>query len=283
MFVIMGAGGKTGGAVARMLLRQGEPVRVVLRPGRAGQEWADRGAEVAHADVRDVVALTKAFTGARAVYALNPPDYTAEDMLASARHVAQSYHEALGATGARAVALSSIGAQHAEGTGNIVTTHILEQALAPLAVSFVRAGNFMTNWLPSLPDMRSGVLPSFLAPLDRPIPHAAIEDIARTVARELKRHDSRTVELGSDCSPQDVAAAFGAALGNPVTARIIERPRWHQSLVDSGLPPAGVGTWIELWDGFNTGHIRFEGTPEPGEVTIEAFAKSNLASPQAQA
>ncbi|MCQ4043758.1 NAD(P)H-binding protein [Streptantibioticus rubrisoli] len=154
MYVVMGASGKTGGAVARELLDQGQRVRVVLRPGRGREEWVSRGAEVAHADVRDVDALGAAFAGARAVYVLNPPDYGSDDMLASARAVAAAYATALRAAGSRVVALSSIGAQHAEGTGNIVTTHILEQALAPLGASFVRAGNFMTNWLPSLPVMR---------------------------------------------------------------------------------------------------------------------------------
>ncbi|MFG2416160.1 NmrA family NAD(P)-binding protein [Streptomyces goshikiensis] len=279
MYVVMGANGKTGGAVARILLDQERPVRVVLRPGRSGEEWESLGAEVAHADVRDVEALTGAFTGARAVYVLNPPDYAGDDMLASARAVAGAYATAIEAAGTRTVALSSIGAQHAQGTGNIVTTHILEQALAPVGARFVRAGNFMTNWLPSLPALRDGVLPSFFAPLDRPIPHVAVPDIAATVVRELQRSDSRTVELAAaaDYSPNDVAAAYAHALGRPVTAQVVERGQWHQAHADMGLPPAAIGNWLEMWEGFNTGHILFESAPERGRTTMEDFAKAAIA------
>ncbi|MDI3424097.1 NmrA family NAD(P)-binding protein [Streptomyces luteolus] len=278
MFVILGANGQTGGAVARVLLQQDLPVRVVLRPGRDGREWASRGAEVAHADVHDAAALSDAFTGAQAAYVLNPPDYGSEDMLVSARSIAESYRTALDATGTRAVALSSIGAQHPEGTGNIVTTHILEQVLHTVGASFVRPGNFMPNWLPSLPAMRTGVLPSFFSPLDKPVPHAAVEDIARTVVRELQRPDSRTVELAAatDCSPNDVASAFSAGLGQPVTAQVIERDDWRQALSQWGLPEAALASWVELWEGFNTGYISFEGTPERGETTMNGFAQASV-------
>ncbi len=278
MFVIMGAGGKTGGAVARTLLEQGRPVRVVLRPGRSGREWRSKGAEVVHADMRDAAALTDAFTGARAVYVLNPPDYVSDDMLASAHAVADAYRTSLAASGTRAVALSSIGAQHAEGTGNIVTTHILEQALRPVGASFVRPGTFMSNWLPSLPAMRTGVLPSFFAPLDRPISHAEVADIAGTVARELQRTDSRTVELAAarDYTPTDVADAFGAALDRLVTAQLIERDQWRHALSQFGFSQAAIGSWVEMWEGFNSGHISFEGAPERGQVTIECFATINV-------
>ncbi|MGW7638383.1 NmrA family NAD(P)-binding protein [Streptomyces decoyicus] len=284
MFVIMGANGQTGGAVARTLLEQGRPVRVVLRPGRDGQDWHSRGAQVAHADVQDATALSDAFAGARAVYVLNPPDYASDDMLASGHAVADAYRTALDAGGVRAVALSSIGAQHSEGTGNIVTTHILEQALRPLGASFVRAGNFMTNWLPSLPAMRTGELPTFFAPLDRPVPHVAVADIAATLVRELQRTDSRTIELAApaDYTPADVATAFCAALGRPVTAQVIERAQWEQTLSQFGMPQAAIGSWVEMWEGFNTGHIRFEGSPERGQVTIEDFAKAGLAQSEAQ-
>jgi uncharacterized protein YbjT (DUF2867 family) len=279
MFVITGANGQTGGAVARTLLQQNQPVRVVLRPGRSGQEWQDQGAEVAHADVQDQAALADAFTGAQAAYILNPPNFAADDMLAAARAVANAYRTALAASGTRAVALSSIGSQHAKGTGNILTTYILEQALRPLGASFVRPAGFMTNWLPSLPVMRTGVLPSFYTPVDRPISQVAVADIAATVVRELQRNDSRTVELSgpADYAPTDVAAAFSAALGQPVTAQAIERDQRQQALSQFGpLPPATINCFTEMWEGSNTGHIRFEGTPERGQVTIEDFAKASI-------
>lgn len=279
MFVVTGADGKTGGAVARALLDQQHQVRVVLRPGRAPDAWQAAGAEVAVADLNDGAALAAAFTGARAAYVLNPPVYRVDDILVPARKAAGAYRSALAVTGVRAVALSSIGAQHPEGTGNIRTTHLLESALAPLGTTFVRAGNFMANWLSELPAMRGGVLPSFLQPLDRAIPTVAVEDIANVVVRELLRTDTRTVELAgpADCSPQQVAAAFATALGHPVRAEAIARERWFETLAAFGFPDAALANWVEMWEGFNNGHIGFEGTPERGRVTIEEFAAASTA------
>lgn len=280
MFVVVGASGQTGGAVARALLADAHPVRVVLRSHRDADRWRTAGAEVALADTHDVESLIAAFSGARAAYLLNPPAYQADDMLVLGRLVASAYRTALSSTGVRAVALSSIGAQHTEGTGNILTANILESTLAPLGVSFVRAANFMTNWLSVLPAMRSGLLPSFFSPLDRKVPNVAVRDIAAVVVRELLGAGSRTVELAGpfDYTPNQVAEAFATALGHQVRAEVIPRKQWFEVLVgETGLPAAAVGSWMEMWQGFNSGHICFEGTPERGSVTIEEFALTAVA------
>lgn len=275
MFVIVGANGKIGGAVARALLAEGRPVRVVLRAGRCADRWRAAGAGVAVADVHAPASLIAAFRGAQAAYVLNPPEYEVDDLLGQARRVADAYRSALSSTGVRSVALSSIGAQHAEGTGNILTLHILESALALLRTTFVRAGNFMTNWLPNLSVLHSGVLSSFLAPLDQTTPTVAVQDIATVVVRELLSTGSRTVEVAgpADYTPNQVAAAFATSLGRPVRAEAIPREQWSEVLTTKfGLPEAAVGNWIQLWEGFNSGDIRLEGTPEQGQVTIEEFA-----------
>jgi hypothetical protein len=48
------------------------------------------------------------------------------------------------------------------------------------------------------------------------------------------------------------------------------------------LPPATINCFEEIWEGFNTGHIRFEGIPERGQVTIEDFAKAAVAQADAR-
>ncbi|MGH3767161.1 MAG: NmrA family NAD(P)-binding protein [Pseudonocardiaceae bacterium] len=275
MFIVMGANGKTGGAVARALLAAAHPVRVVLRSIHNADRWRAAGVEVAVADIHDAESLIAAFRGAQAAYVLNPLDYHVDDLFEQGRLVADAYRMALSSTGVRAVALSSIGAQHAEGTGNILTTNLLESALAPLGASFVRAGNFMTNWLSNLPAIRSGLLPSFFCPLDRAVPNVAVQDIAAVVVRELLGAGSRTVELAGpvDYTPNQVAEAFATALGHPVRAEVIAREQWSEVLTGNvGLPGAAVGSWMEMWQAFNSGHVCFEGTPERGSVTFEEFA-----------
>jgi uncharacterized protein YbjT (DUF2867 family) len=102
-----------------------------------------------------------------------------------------------------------------------------------------------------------------------------VQDIATVVVRELLSTGSRTVEVAgpADYTPNQVAAAFATSLGHPVRAEAIPREQWPEALTTKfGIPKAAVGNWIQLWDGFNSGHIRFEGTPERGQVTIEEFA-----------
>jgi uncharacterized protein YbjT (DUF2867 family) len=75
MFSITGITGNVGGYVAHHLLAAGLPVRAVVRDGRKGAAWAERGCEVAIADITDAPALASAFKGAEGVFVLVPPNF----------------------------------------------------------------------------------------------------------------------------------------------------------------------------------------------------------------
>lgn len=53
MFVVTGITGQVGGAVARHLLEQLQPVRAVVRSQQKGAPWAAKGCEIAVADMND--------------------------------------------------------------------------------------------------------------------------------------------------------------------------------------------------------------------------------------
>src|SRR6266581_4056992 len=76
MYVILGATGKTGSIVATSLLDKKKKVRVVGRDNKKLAAFTSRGAEAFTGNITDEKALTRAFTGAEAVYALIPPDLT---------------------------------------------------------------------------------------------------------------------------------------------------------------------------------------------------------------
>jgi uncharacterized protein YbjT (DUF2867 family) len=67
MYAITGISGKVGGALARALLADGQPVRAVVRAADKGHAWAERGCEVALAEMKDAASLTAAFKGAQGV------------------------------------------------------------------------------------------------------------------------------------------------------------------------------------------------------------------------
>ena len=155
-YVVLGATGQTGTATTNALIGRAT-VRVAVRSESKGAAWKERGTEVAVVeDVADVDALSRAFEGVAGAYVLTPPDYASDDMFARAEQVASAIVEAARrARLPKIVALSSVGSHLPRGTGNILTTHLLEAALkslqAEVAIGFVRAAAFMENWQALLP------------------------------------------------------------------------------------------------------------------------------------
>lgn len=284
MYVVFGATGQTGSAVADTLLEKKLPVRVVLRSHKAAAAWRERGADVAFADVTDASAITAALSGATGVYALNPPAYNAIDMFALAKKVGAHYAQAIKNSGVRkAILLSSVGSQHASGTGNILTTHILENIFGDLTIpiAFLRAASFMDNWNGAgKVAAEKGVLPSFYQPLDRKIPMVSAKDVGRAAAEVLTEEwtGKRIIELhgAADYSPNDTAAAFARALKRDVRAVAIPESEWQATVESFGFSPEAANSYVEMMRGFNSGHIVFENSAaiktRRGETTIEDYA-----------
>ena len=89
---------------------------------------------------------------------------------------------------ARVVYLSTIGAQAKQ--SNLLTQHtIIEKAIGgwPNPVTFLRPAWFMENssW-DVAPAREQGVIPSFLQPLDRPVPMVGTADIGKVAAELLQ-------------------------------------------------------------------------------------------------
>src|SRR5579863_321975 len=127
MYVITGATGNTGSAAAEKLLASGTKVRVIGRDAKRLERFSRKGAEAVVADVTDAAALEKAFSGARAVYALIPSSPAAPDVRAYQERVTDALAAAIQNNGiAYAVALSSTGADKTYGTGPVVGLHSLE-------------------------------------------------------------------------------------------------------------------------------------------------------------
>src|ERR1700733_8834889 len=200
MFAITGITGNVGGEVARNLLAGGQPVRAVVRDLLKGEAWAKRGCDLVCAEINDAAALTAAFKGAEGVFVLVPPNFDPSPDFREARATATTLRAALDtARPGRIVYLSTIGAQAAQ--SNLLTQHtIIEQSLGELAAptTFLRPAWFMENssW-DVAPAIGAGVIPSFLQPLDKPVPMVATADIGRVAAELLQEtwDGHRVVEL----------------------------------------------------------------------------------------
>ena len=266
MFVITGATGNTGSVAAETLLAAGKPVRVVVRSAAKAKSLAERGAEVVEADLSDEAAMTAAFRGAEGVFLLSPPDVALDGFLAKRKVLLESLARAAKAARVKhVVLLSSVGAQHPEGTGIIVSTHAAEQALRAtgLPVTFVRAAYFVENWGSVLhPARQDGVLPSFVA-ANKTIPMVASRDIGKTVASALLDgpRGTRVIELSGpkDLSPKDIAATLSEILGRTVTVAEAPLSAVVPTLTSFGFSADVAELFRGMMEGIGNGKVAFEG------------------------
>jgi uncharacterized protein YbjT (DUF2867 family) len=268
MIAITGISGQISSQLAQILLNNHKPVRAVVRDPNKAQSWAERGCEIAQADIYDAASLTAAFMGAEAVFVLAPPVFDPGFGFPEAHAIAANLSEALlAARPAHVVYLSMIGAQAAE--ENLLTQHtIIETALRrlPVNITFLRPGWFMenTSW-DVAPARETGIIPSFLQPLDKPVPMVATADIAEVAARLLMEAPAaqeplyRTVELEGPerVTPSAIAAVFTKLLGRTVTMQVVPRETWRGIFEAQGMK--NPGPRIRMLDGFNEGWITFEG------------------------
>ena len=264
MYAIMGITGQVGSAAALTLLVAKRPVRAMVRDANKGAAWAKRGCDVAIADINDAAALTAAFTGAEGVFVLIPPIFDPTPGYPEVRAIVAALKEALeAARPAKVVCLSTIGAQATQ--PNLLNQlGIMEQVLGrlPVPIAFLRAGWFMENsaW-DVVPALETGVIPSFLQPLNKPVPMVATADIGRVAAELLREHWSgrRIVELEGPhrITPNEIAVTFSKVLGRPVRTELVPRDSWEALFASQGMK--NPAPRIQMLDGFNAGWIEFDG------------------------
>jgi len=149
MFVVTGASGQTGRATALALLEQNQPVTAVVRSKDKEAEWKARGAEVAVLDLADSAALTDLLRGKAGAFLMIPPSAGEADYIAERQKIIDAFARAVRDSQIpHIVLLSSMGAQHAAGTGLILVNHNGEEALRPVAqhLTLLRAAYFLENW-----------------------------------------------------------------------------------------------------------------------------------------
>ena len=280
-YVVFGVTGRTGAAAADALLRSGQPVRVVVRDPAQGRPWAERGAEVAVADLTDLASMVRALSQVQGAYVVSPQHYHREDLFERADLIATiTARAAVAADVPRLVALSSVGADRESETGWIGMNRLFEQRLGASGVptTFLRAAYFMENWMPMVGHaMRSGALPTFLAPAQRPIPMVATVDVGSAAAALLQeaRKGTGVVTLSGpqDYAPNDVAAIISAALRKPVDVAVLPETEWTQALADADFSRAALAGFTEMTRGLNGAHIDIKSDPTAiewaGTTTLE--------------
>lgn len=279
MFTIAGSTGRVGSATARHLVRDGHPVRLLVRDA-AGVAGDLAGAAVARADLTDRAALAAGFEGSRGCFVLLPFDPTGTGVADQQARMVDAITGAVAdARVPHLVMLSSLGADSPDGPRILRWLHDLEDGLCATAavVSTVRCTHFQDKVAEVLAAAHGGVYPVFGEDLDTPVPLVATSDVGATMAATLlappASHEVIDV-LGPAYTERELAAAVGKAVGRALEITPCPRPAWERTLTAAGLSAEAAELVAELYDAAHRGLLRPRGDRQvigdtPIETTLE--------------
>ncbi|GJM27722.1 MAG: nucleoside-diphosphate sugar epimerase [Cyclobacteriaceae bacterium] len=281
MNIILGATGQVGSAVVDNLIEKGLPVKAVIRNEEKAHELKSKGAEVAIADYFDLDALKEAVKDGDLIFLLTPENGTSDDVLGDTEKLLDNYHKAIGQSNIKSlIGLSSIGAQHAKGTGNLVMSNMLENKFSDLNINnvFIRPAYYYSNWLMSL-DMveESGILPSFY-PTDLEFNMISPNDVAKFVADKIENgiDQSEVIEIvgPTKYSTNDIAKVMSKTLDKEVNTHEIPRTEWSEIMKSIGFTDDATKNFVEMTEFVVSGKAEPEGkkqSPISTNTTFEEY------------
>lgn len=244
---VLGAAGRVGSKIAENLSEMGIGVRAVIRNIEKSRFLQRLDVEIAIAEYNDARALEAALREIDTAFLLTPENPECRDFTAENKALLDHYRSAALQTGVRRIiGLSSMGAQHAEGTGILLASYRLEHLFVRdrIETQFVRPAYYYSNWTGYLEIAgQTGVLPTFFPPQLK-LPMIAPADVADFCA-SLIADGGETPQISEIEGPEwyscaDIAAAFSQKLGRPVRPQVIAPDQWESALLQSGFSPSGA-------------------------------------------
>jgi uncharacterized protein YbjT (DUF2867 family) len=264
-YVVTGATGNIGKALTERLLAGGHAVRAIARGIERLHDLAGRGAETYSGFLDDPGFLTKVMIGADGVFAMLPPNFTSENLLADQRATSDSIAAAIRHSGVKTiVALSSVGAQHESGTGPIAGLHYHEQNLTRIPganVVALRPASFMENFLQSIGPIRTRGVNGSPIKRDLPMPMVATRDIAAAAASHLTQDIFQGNSIHYLLGPADLTMAeatrtLGEKIGKPNLPYFeFSYEDARKALLAAGFSQSVAEGFVEMYKGFNDGLV----------------------------
>jgi uncharacterized protein YbjT (DUF2867 family) len=281
MITVMGATGQTGGEVARRLLEAGEEVRALGRSAEGLARLRAAGATPHAGDATDAGYLTEAFRGADAAYVLYPSDPFLPGYVRAQERLGEAVAVAIRKSGVRhVVALSSLGADQATGTGFVVTLHDQERRLRAIAdanVLALRPAPFFESFYPALEAIeREGVYADSVPP-DVRVPMIASRDVAAGAADALIARDwtgfvTRELLGERDLTYVEVTRLIGEAIGRPELPYVqLLEDDVVEALAGAGLARDVAELQVELNRALAEGRIASREGRSPSNTTATRF------------
>ncbi len=288
--IVTGSLGHIGKPLAEELVQKGHMVTVISSKPEKQKDIAALGAVAAIGSLEDADFLASAFTGADAVYAMVPPNYTVPDIRTYYQKLGSNYAGAVQRSGVkRLVHLSSYGAHLDKGTGFTLGAHDAEgilDELSDVAVTHLRPSYFYYNFYNFVDMIKAAGFIGANYGGDDKIVMVAPSDIAAAAVEELETPATgRKVRYvaSDEHTADEIAHILGEAIGKPDLKWVTFTDKQTQSAMEEkGMPPHIAANFVELGASIHSGALREDyDLHQPtvmGKVKLQDFAKEFAAA-----
>lgn len=286
--IVTGSLGHISKPLTQELVQKGHSVTVISSKSEKQKDIEKLGAKPAIGSIEDAEFLASAFTGADAVYCMEPPPLLSDpdfNVVGHIQKIAHNYAQAIQRSGVKHVVhLSSIGAHTDKGNGILAFHYHAEKILNSLppevAITFMRPVGFYYNLFAFVNTIKTqGAIASNYGGDDKE-PWVSPIDIAAAVAEEIsKPFTGRKVRYvaSDELSPNEVAGILGAAIGKPgLQWLVIPDEQLLNGLLATGMNPGFARGYVEM-NASRRGGVLYEdyyhNQPTLGKVKLRDFAK----------
>lgn len=289
MFIVINTpNGNIGRVVADKLIGAGEYVALLTRHRDNVADFGDRGAAIYEGDLTDWNFVKEATVGCQRLLWASPQAYDQPDLV--------EFQERLGRNLARAIKdneipwvlnISSIGVQHAEGTGAIGGLREVERLLddSPAHVLHLRASYFMENFLYSLRAINEDNAINLPVPGDVETSMIATWDVANLAANLLCEpdwvgHNVREVVGPRRRSFDDAARVFSEVLDREIKHVHVGPDRAMQGMMRRGWSERSAELIVEMYEALAEGKMVPVDSPLQAPTTLRCFVRTKVLSQQ---
>lgn len=283
MYVVLGAGGHVGAAVANTLLALGHSVTVVTRSAAKAAAWQHKNAAAAVLDIHNTQALKTVFKHAKRAFLLNPPAAVGGNTDVLER---QSVHAILNAL--RGVALEKIvvqstyGAQAGAHCADLGVLYEFEQGAQQLGIPLccVRAAYYMSNWCAAVPQvLANGVLSSVLpaaVPIAMVAPHDVGQFAAHLLAAPVEQVGTYFIEGPKRYTPAEVAHNMEQVLGRSVQVNEVPPEAWLSYYRSHGFSEQAAHSYAHMTEIFVANRYAQPDAPHKGATSLMHYMRAAL-------
>lgn len=248
MILITGAGGKTGRALLRQLVHQGQTVRALVRRESQVDSLQEMGAaEAIIADLLDPGSMEPAFSGVTAVYHI-PPNIHPQEELIGEIAIKLAHHN-----GVVHFVYHSVLRPYIRSMPHHIKKARVEERLFTSGIPFtiLQPAAYMQNTLPGLGTARDEGVFRVPYPVDTPMGMVDLDEVAEVGAGVMNNpaHFGATYELsgGEILTPANIAQHMEAALGKSVSAEEIDLETWQRGADQAGMSSYQIETLLNMF------------------------------------